>query len=45
MPFVFFGSFIGIILGKVIGNKWQNILLEFTLIWGIIRSYKKAVEI
>ena len=45
MPFVFLGSFFGIILGKVIGDVWQNILLEFTLIWAIFTSYKKAVEL
>jgi hypothetical protein len=35
MPFVFLGSFYGIILGKMMGATLQVILFGFTVAWSI----------
>jgi uncharacterized membrane protein YfcA len=35
MPLVFLGSFIGVILGKIIGHEAQLIVFEITVAWSI----------
>lgn len=43
MPFVFLGSFYGIILGKLIGSTAQVILFGFTVAWSIQTTAEKAL--
>ena len=35
MPFVFVGSFFGVIVGKMIGSTWQAIIFAITVAWSI----------
>ena len=44
MPLVFFGSFIGVILGKVVGNIAQICIFEITVAWSIYTTGGKAVK-
>jgi uncharacterized membrane protein YfcA len=43
MPFVFLGSFFGVILGKMIGSTWQAVLFAVTVAWSIFTTIKKAM--
>lgn len=44
MPFVFLGSFVGVIIGKKMGSTGQIILFEITVAWSIYTTLKKALE-
>jgi len=43
MPFVFLGSFLGVILGKKLGSAFQVILFEITVAWSLFTTFKKAI--
>ena len=45
MPLVFLGSFFGVILGKLIGEKGQIIVFGLIMCWSIYTSFKKATEL
>ena len=45
MPFVFLGSFAGVIIGKLIGEKGQIIVFGLIMCWSIYTSFKKATEL
>ena len=44
MPLVFLGSFVGVILGKLIGNMAQIIVFEVTVAWSIYTTAAKAID-
>ena len=45
MPCVFMGSFIGILLGKLLGEDIQIIIFGVTVAWSIYTTMKKACEL
>ena len=44
MPLVFLGSFLGVMLGKIIGNAAQICVFEITVAWSIYTTASKAVK-
>lgn len=44
MPLVFLGSFVGVILGKLIGNVAQICVFEITVAWSIYTTADKAIK-
>lgn len=45
MPFVFLGSFYGVILGKMIGTTAQVVVFGITVAWSIQTTSKKACQL
>lgn len=45
MPFVFLGSFLGVIVGYEIGHTAQIIVFEVTVVWSIYTTVKKARQL
>ena len=45
MPLVFLGSFVGVIIGKLIGEDGQVFVFGFVMCWSIFTSYKKANDL
>ena len=45
MPFVFLGSFFGVIIGKLIGDLFQTIIFGITVAWSIYTTIKKVKEL
>lgn len=45
MPCVFMGSFMGVLLGKIIGETWQMIVFGITVAWSIKTTSKKAFQL
>jgi hypothetical protein len=45
MPCVFMGSFLGVILGKILGEDIQIIIFGTTVAWSIYTTTKKAFEL
>ena len=44
MPCVFLGSFLGVMLGKAIGQLAQICVFGITVAWSIQTTSKKAIE-
>jgi hypothetical protein len=43
MPFVFLGSFYGVLIGKEIGSIAQMAIYSITVAWSIYTSLQKAL--
>lgn len=45
MPFVFLGSFYGVLIGKEIGSIAQMAIYSITVAWSIYTSLQKALQL
>ena len=45
MPFVFLGSFFGVIIGKLIGDKAQTVIYAVTVAWSIYTTVQKVIQL
>ena len=43
MPFVFLGSFYGVIIGKIIGDTAQTVIYGVTVAWSIYTTMQKVI--